>query len=73
VIALPDVLAEYRFHGGNHHAQAGLAAEKFLYNVAVDRRRAAFLRWHCEALGVFLPDDILDRSWFHLQFRLAAL
>jgi glycosyltransferase involved in cell wall biosynthesis len=73
VIALPDVLGEYRFHGGNHHAQAGLAAEKFLYNVAVDRRRAAFLRWHCEALGLFLPDDVLDRSWFHLQFRLAGL
>jgi glycosyltransferase involved in cell wall biosynthesis len=73
VVALPDVLAEYRFHGANHHAQAGLAAEKFIYNVAVDRRRAAFLRWHCEALGLFLPDDILDRSWFHLQFRLAAL
>jgi glycosyltransferase involved in cell wall biosynthesis len=73
VVVLPDVLGEYRFHGGNHHAQAGLAAEKFLYNVAVDRRRAAFLRWHCEALGIFLPDDVLDRSWFHLQYRLAAL
>ncbi|HEX6960003.1 MAG TPA: hypothetical protein VF194_18615, partial [Ferrovibrio sp.] len=73
VVALPDVLAEYRFHGRNHHAQAGLAPEKFVYNVAVDRRRATFLRWHSEALGIFLPDDVLDRSWFHLQFRLAAL
>jgi glycosyltransferase involved in cell wall biosynthesis len=72
VIVVPDVLAEYRLHGGNHHAQSGLAAEKFLYNVAVDRRRAAFLRWHSEVLGLFLPDDVLDRSWFHLQYRLAA-
>jgi glycosyltransferase involved in cell wall biosynthesis len=72
VITIDEALSFYRIHGGNMWAQQKLRPEAFAGYIRVDRQRAAYLRHHAAALGIALPEDLLDRGLFHLSYRIAS-
>jgi hypothetical protein len=54
-------------------AQHDLRPGDFSRYIDSDHKRVAYFRTHAEALGIALPDDLLDRALFHLQYRMASL
>ena len=73
VVVLKEPLGFYRIHGTNVGALTSLVPEKFSYFVALDRDRSDFLMKEARRLGVALDERVLDRAFFHLQYRLASL
>jgi glycosyltransferase involved in cell wall biosynthesis len=73
VIVLPEPLGYYRIHGANAGALNAMDVDRFSYFLELDRQRWTFLIEHALRTGVALPADILDRAFFHLQYRLASL
>ena len=73
VVALPEALGYYRIHGGNMGALEALDPDRFSYFVELDRRRAEFLEEHARRTRTALPANLLDRAFFHLQYRIVSL
>jgi glycosyltransferase involved in cell wall biosynthesis len=73
VVALPEALGYYRIHGGNMGALEVLDPDRFAYFVELDRLRAEFLEEHARRTRTALPANLLDRAFFHLQYRIASL
>jgi hypothetical protein len=73
VVVLKEPLGYYRIHGANVGALSNLAAERFSYFVKLDCDRGRFLIEEARALGVPLDERVLDRAFFHLQYRIASL
>jgi glycosyltransferase involved in cell wall biosynthesis len=73
VVVLKEPLGYYRIHGSNVGALSNMTAERFSYFVNLDRDRGRFLIEQARALGVTLDERVLDRAFFHLQYRLASL
>jgi len=73
VVVLREPLGCYRIHGTNMGALESVDPAKFSYYVQLDINRAAFLREHAKQLGMPVPDDLLERAFFHLQYRVASL
>jgi glycosyltransferase involved in cell wall biosynthesis len=72
VVVLKEPLGTYRIHGRNAGALAELDPEKFSYFVDLDHRRGRFLVETAHRLGFELAPEVLDRAFFHLQYRLAS-
>ncbi len=73
VTALPNILADYRVHGGNVLAQQALAPEKYAANVKYEVERESFIRDRVRTLGYELSDTILLHNKKHLETRLLSL
>lgn len=73
VLALPDILADYRVHGANVLAQLDLAPEKYAANVTYEVERESYVRERALALGYDLADTLLVRNKKHLETRLLSL
>jgi glycosyltransferase involved in cell wall biosynthesis len=73
VVVLPEALGYYRIHGSNMGALEALDPDRFAYFVELDRLRAEFLEEHARRTRTALPANLLDRAFFHLQYRIASL
>jgi glycosyltransferase involved in cell wall biosynthesis len=73
VLVLTEPLGLYRIHGANNGAIDAITPDRFSYYVNLDVNRAAFLLEHARRTGVPVPGDLLERAFFHLQYRLASL
>jgi glycosyltransferase involved in cell wall biosynthesis len=72
VMTIEQSLSFYRIHGGNMWAQQELRPGDFARYITDDQEKVAYLRRHAAALGIALPADVLDRAFFHLQYRMAS-
>jgi glycosyltransferase involved in cell wall biosynthesis len=74
VLTIGEPLGFYRIHGHNFYAQKSIRPEMFAGYVAQDFRRVEFFCEHARLLGIKVPDAarLLDRAFYHLQYRLAS-